>query len=259
MTMHSAIPQIIPGTTPIFKPEQLLGLNRNRIPFHIAFIPDGNRRWAKQQGITCEDGHRAGGNNFINIIKAAKEIGIKAVTLYTFSTENWTRDEDEIRIFFWLIESFLIEQRQEMIDNGVRLHTIGDPAPLSDSVKKAIQDTKDATAHCKAIDMVMAINYGGRDDIRRAVKSMCQDFANKKLKPEDISEKMIAKYLDTAPWKDPDLLIRTSGEMRISNFLIWQTSYSEVYLSPVYWPDFTPNHLLEAILNFQKRERRWGA
>lgn len=242
----------------IYTPEQLHTLDRSRIPKHIAFIPDGNRRWAKKRLLNTILGHRAGADILLNVVKAAKELGVKTVTCYTFSTENWGRSAEEVQAFLWLLESYLIEQRSAMVENGVRLTSIGDPNRLPKGLLNALQESKEATAHCRDIDLVMAINYGGRDELRRAIKTMCEDYANAKLKPEDITETAIAKYLDTAEWKDPDLLIRTSGEMRISNFLIWQTSYTEVYLCDVLWPDFTSEHLLTAILDFQKRQRRWG-
>lgn len=242
----------------IYSPEQLRYLDKSRIPSHIAFIPDGNRRWAKKHVLKTIMGHRAGADILLNIVKAAKELGVKTVTCYTFSTENWARSAEEVQSFLWLLESYLIEQRSAMIENGVRLKSIGDLSRLPKSLSTVLQDSKEATSSCHDIDLVMAINYGGRDELRRAVKAMCEDFSAQKLKAEDITEATIAKYLDTAEWKDPDLLIRTSGEMRISNFLIWQTSYTEVHLCDVLWPDFTSQHLLAAILDFQKRQRRWG-
>lgn len=243
---------------PIFQQKQLLTLDKNRIPSHIAFIPDGNRRWAKQQHLPPGFGHEAGASNLLDIVFAAKEIGIKVITFYIFSTENWVRDPNEVQFFLCLLESWLIDQRQTMIDNGVRLRSIGDISKFPKSIHEALETTEQETSGSQDIDLVVALNYGGRDEICRAVNAICQDYAKNIIKPDELTEATISKYLDTAPWKDPDLLIRTSGEMRFSNFLIWQTSYTEVFISDVLWPDFTSMHLLEAVSNYQKRERRWG-
>jgi undecaprenyl diphosphate synthase len=158
----------------------------------------------------------------------------------------------------WLLEDFLRSRLGDMLDCGARLKTIGNIQAFKPSVINAIEDTIAATAHCDKIDMVLAVNYGGRDDIRRAVLRISEDVTNAKLSKEQISESVISKYLDTAQWQDPDLLIRTSGESRISNFLLWQLSYTEIYVTPVFWPDFTSTHLIEAIVDFQKRQRRLG-
>lgn len=242
----------------IFQPEQLAVLDKLRTPKHIAFIPDGNRRWAKKQQSTVAHGHEAGASNLLDIVLAAKELDVKIVTFYIFSTENWQRDKEEVAFFLWLIESWLIDQRQTMIDEGVRLQSIGDPSRFPKSLQDALQGTKEATAACDCIQMVIALNYGGRDEIRRAVKKISADCKNGILDPEEVTEATISRYLDTAPWKDPDLLIRTSGESRISNFLIWQISYTEVYFADMMWPDFTPKNLLDAVSDFQNRQRRWG-
>lgn len=242
----------------IYTQVQLRDLDPTRIPHHVAFIPDGNRRWAKQRGLGIEAGHQAGADNLINIVKACKEVGVKAVTFYIFSTENWNRSAWEIKAVLWLLENYLVKHTPLMLENEIRFDTIGDLVRLSKGVNSTIQTTKQATAHCTGIDMVFAVNYGARDEIRRAVQTMLDDYSDNKLKREEITEKMIGQYLDTAAWNDPDLVIRTSGEKRLSNFLLWQTSYSEVYLTNTLWPDFVSQHLLEAVLDFQKRERRLG-
>lgn len=242
----------------IFQLEQLAVLDKNSIPKHVAFMPDGNRRWAKEKQISAAAGHQAGVDILIDIVKASKEIGIKIVTFYTFSTENWSRSVWEVQTLLWLLESYLKNQLQVMLDHNICLQTIGDLSRLPVSLQQTIQAIKAATSSCNGIEMVLAINYGSRDEMRRAVKAMVNDFAEGILKREDITETQISRYLDTAQWPDPDLLIRTSGEKRLSNFMLWQISYSEISLLKTFWPDFTPQHLLEAVVDFQKRERRLG-
>lgn len=241
-----------------FTSEQIASLGNARGPRHIAIIPDGNRRWAKKQESMYQKGHEAGANNLIEIVKAAKDLGVKAITFYLFSTENWSRPQEEIAALMWLLQDFLEEQRSVMISHGVRLGTIGNLSALPSDVQKIVAETKDATSHCDAIDLVFALNYGGRDDITRAIHCILDDCAKGKLCKEQVTEKVIASYLDTNPWGDPDLLIRTSGEMRVSNFLLWQLSYAEIYIKDMFWPEFKPSDLLDAIIEFQKRERRLG-
>lgn len=241
-----------------FTSEQLEQMSKQRIPRHIAFIPDGNRRWAKKQHKSTLEGHQAGADNIMDIIEASKEIGVKVVTIWIFSTENWTRDLVERQGFFWLLESYLNEQRQTMIDNGIRFCTIGDLSRMPLGVRQAVQATKEATANCNELDMVFAINYGARDELRRAVLAMMDDFEQNKLKREEMTETLIASYLDTVRWPDPDLVIRTSGEYRLSNFMLLQSSYAEFHFTDVLWPDFSPQRLFEAVISYQARERRWG-
>lgn len=241
-----------------FTKEQLGGLDPQSTPRHIAIIPDGNRRWARNQNMSHDEGHREGANGLIEIVKAAKDLGVKAITFYLFSTENWTRPEDEVDALMWLLHNFMIDQRKAMLEEGIRVNTIGDLKRLPEYVQNTIHETKQDTIRCDQINMIMALNYGSRDEIRRALASIVEDVENQKINKEDITEELIASYLDTAPWGDPDLLIRTSGEMRVSNYLLWQISYSEVYVTDVLWPDFQPKDLFEAIQEFQTRERRLG-
>lgn len=244
------------GTT--FSAEQLSLLSKARVPRHIAIIPDGNRRWARQQEEKPKEGHKAGANILIDTVHAAKELGVSAITFYLFSTENWERPQEEVAALMWLLQEFLLEQSDVMLAGGVRLNTIGDLSKLPQDVVAIIEDTKRKTAECNQIDMILALNYGGRDEIRRTLQRIIDKCQSGHLRKEEITETTIADHLDTAHWGDPDLLIRTSGEMRISNFLLWQFSYAEFYFSNVLWPDFTPDHLLEAVVEFQKRERRLG-
>jgi undecaprenyl diphosphate synthase len=235
-----------------------LALLTQHIPRHVAIIPDGNRRWAKQQKKCFDLGHQAGADNIIEIVKAAKALGVKAVTFYLFSTENWTRSKIEVNALMWLLQKFLRDNVREMQEEGVRLRTIGDIHSLPKDALSSVQETMQATADCGEIDMVLALNYGARDEIRRAVRLIVHDYSMGKVQKEDVTEKLISSYLDTTPWGDPELLIRTSGEMRISNFLLWQLSYTEIYVSKLLWPDFKARDLLDAIIDFQKRERRLG-
>lgn len=241
-----------------FTSEQRASLDPLRIPKHIAVIPDGNRRWAQHNLTVSEKGHRSGASVLIETVKAAKELGVKTITFYLFSTENWTRSQEEIDTLMWLLKEFLNEQCAEMLSDGVRLRTIGDLTKLPSDVLEVVAETSDKTAHCTCIDMVMALNYGSRDEMCRAFDRILTDCYSKKVQMENITESLISKYLDTAPWGDPELLIRTSGEMRLSNFLLWQLSYAEIYITNTLWPDFKSADLLAAILDFQGRKRRLG-
>lgn len=245
-------------TQALFSPGEISVLGKGPVPKHVAIIPDGNRRWAKRERCMIKTGHYHGTKTIIETVKAAKELGIKIITFYLFSTENWIRPKTEVRALMYLLETFLQEQRPIMKQNGIRMHTIGELSRLSKSALKEIHETKETTANCTGIDMILALNYGSRDELCRAFHKILDDYAKQALKKNEITENTIAQYLDTAPWGDPDLLIRTSGEVRISNFLLWQLSYAEIYSCPVLWPDFTPKHLLEALINFQQRERRGG-
>lgn len=237
-----------------FTPAQLAMIQVKKMPAHVAIIPDGNRRWAKGQAEKVQTGHRAGADTLMDTVKAAKQLGIKVLTFYVFSTENWMRDEEEIRGILWLLEAYLKEQRVSMVQNGVRLRTMGDLSRFPECIIASIEETKQITSTCDKIDLVLAMNYGARDEIRRSFQKILDD----KVKKEDITEQLISSYLDNAEWGDPELLIRTSGEYRISNFLLWQLSYAEIYYTPILWPDFKPFHLWEAVIEFQKRDRRLG-
>jgi undecaprenyl diphosphate synthase len=242
----------------LFSSDQLAGLDPARIPGHVAIIPDGNRRWAKKMQECCDKGHHAGAANLIEIAKGGKALGIKTLTFYLFSTENWNRPQEEVEALKWLLQEFLRGNCEEMRQEGIRLKTIGNIEALPKDILAVINETVEATAHCKEIDMVLAMNYGARDEIRRAFHRILDRYAQGELEKEEVTEKLIASYLDTNPWGDPDLLIRTSGEMRISNFLLWQLSYTEIYVTELFWPEFKPMDLLHAVIDFQKRERRLG-
>ncbi|KAF3363278.1 Isoprenyl transferase [Chlamydiales bacterium STE3] len=241
-----------------YTPEELSSLYKYKLPSHIAFILDGNRRWAKKTSCGVTEGHRRGADTLMEIIKAAKELGIKVLTLYVFSTENWQRPQNEIQALMWLFESYIRSQTAEMVNTGMLFDTIGDLSKLPLGVNNAIQEAKKATQDCSDIKVVFAMNYGARDEMRRAIQQMFKDYSSQGLPLEEITEERISAYLDTKAYPDPDLVIRTGGEKRISNFLLWQSSYAELYITDVFWPDFTPQHLLKAISSYQLRERRLG-
>lgn len=241
-----------------FSPQELSLLNKEKTPKHIAIIPDGNRRWAQQLRFNISSGHQEGGNTLIEVVKAAYELEIKTLTFYLFSTENWARPQEEIDALMWLLNDFLITQLETLLDYDVKLHTIGILERLPEYVQSTIAHTKQATSHCKTTDLVLAIDYGSRDEMKRVMQTIATKCCQGKLTLDEITEETIAKHLDTSPWGDPELLIRTSGEMRLSNYLLWQLSYSEIYVTEVLWPNFRPKHLLEALINYQSRHRRLG-
>ena len=220
---------------------------------------DGNRRWAKNRAASTDVGHTSGADTLMEVVEGAKELGIKTLTTYSFSTENWLRSETEVQLIMQIVETYLTNQLPTMLENGVRLETIGDTEVLPDRVKQALDRAKAATQHCTDITLVLALSYGSRDEIVRATKRIVDDIDQKKLQRDQLTEEVFASYLDTAPWPDPELYIRPGGEMRVSNFLLWQCSYSEIYVTETLWPDFTPRHLLEAIKTFQQRKRRYGS
>jgi undecaprenyl diphosphate synthase len=237
-----------------FTQDQIELLDPARIPQHIAIIMDGNRRWAKEQQKRISEGHRKGADTSMDILRAAKELGIRWTTLFVFSTENWNRPPEEVAGILWLLETYIREKIPEMVQQRIRFHTIGDISKFPKTVQSVISDAKAATEHCQSLNLIFAMNYGARDEMKRAIQKMIHD----QLTEQEITEKVVASYLDTATIPDPDLLIRTSGEMRISNFLLWQLSYTEIYVTETLWPDFTPSLLLEAVLEYQNRERRTG-
>lgn len=228
-------------------------------PKHIAIIPDGNRRWAKESALSAEAGHRQGCETLLNTIIAAKNLGIKTLTIYTFSTENWRRSKEEIEALMILLAHFLKRERARLLKEEIALTTIGDLSPLPDFVKEELSICKELSKSFTKMTLVLAINYGGRDELVRAAKSLALDVQAGKLDPSSIDEKCFSERLDSFPFSEPELLIRTGGEMRLSNFLLWQISYSELYSTPVLWPAFNREALEEAISWYQKRVRRGGA
>ena len=215
-------------------------------------------RWAKKRLSSINEGHREGADTLMEVVKAAQELDIREITFFSFSTENWARSEEEVMALMALFTTYLTEQCTEMVQSGIKLETIGDLRALPTHLLQAIEETKKATKECTKISLILALNYGSRDELCRAFRRMLIDYDQHLLTKEEINETAISRYLDTQKWRDPELLIRTSGELRVSNFLLWQISYAEIHASPVLWPDFTPQHLIEAIVDFQSRERRWG-
>jgi undecaprenyl diphosphate synthase len=242
----------------IYSADDIALLDPAKIPKHVAIIMDGNRRWAQRQGLPIMMGHWKGADTLTKMVRAASELGIKTLTVYSFSTENWNRPKEEVDALMELFKVYLEKQRGPMALEGVRLDAIGDLGRLPPFVLRELELSKSHTAHCKKIDLVLAINYGGRDDIRRAFVAMMEDCKTGKLSKEQISEQRISQYLDTARWPDPEILIRTSGERRQSNFLLWQLCYSEFYHTDVLWPDFNEQDLLQAVRDVQQRHRRLG-
>lgn len=245
-----------------FTEEEIACAWEHPIPRHVSIIMDGNRRWVKKQPLAKitnpHEGHWAGARVLTTIVEAASDLGIKVLTVFAFSTENWFRSPLEVNTLLQIFESYLNEQREKMIEQGVRFNVIGDLSPFSPSLKYAIDTTRAATQGGKGIELVVGLNYGGRDEMRRAVQKIADDVCKGTVKQEEIDEALISQYLDTAPFGDPDLLIRTSGEKRISNFLLWQLAYTEVFITETLWPDFTPRDLFAAVIAFQKRTRRKG-
>lgn len=232
---------------------------KQKLPLHIAIIMDGNGRWAKKRGLPRSLGHKAGVDVLKEIVKYSSQIGIKILTVFAFSTENWSRPKEEIDYLINnLLVEFLRQEINELHKNGVKLKILGDINPLPDNTKHEIVRALEITNKNTGLQFNIALNYGGRNEIVMAFKKIYDMILNGSINPEELNEDLIAKNLYTAGDKDPDLIIRTSGEERISNFLIWQGAYSELYFSKVLWPDFKKEHLMEAIIEYQNRDRRFG-
>ena len=229
-----------------------------KIPQHIAIILDGNGRWAKAKGMPRNYGHTAGAKNVETVCQAAHDLGVKYVTMYAFSTENWNRPEGEVEALMKLLESYLKNCIKTADKNNMRVRVIGDTTRLSERFQERIRELEAASAKNDGLNLQIAINYGSRDEMTRAMRRMSEDVAAGKRKPEEITESVFEEYLDTAGILDPDLLIRTSGELRLSNFLLWQLAYSEFYFTDVPWPDFHKEELERAIEAYNKRDRRFG-
>lgn len=229
-----------------------------KIPEHVAIIMDGNGRWAKRRGLPRNMGHRQGGKTVETICEEAYKLGIKYMTLYAFSTENWSRPDDEINALMNLLRSYLKDCVKQAEKNKMRVKVIGDISRLDKDLQESIRVLERESAKNDGLRFQIALNYGGRDELLRAVKQMCEDVKGGALNSEQITQELMASYLDTAGIPDPDLMIRTSGEQRISNFLLWQLAYTEFYFPDVLWPDFSRDDLIDAIEYFNTRERRYG-
>jgi len=234
-------------------------LIKNIIPQHIAIIMDGNGRWAKARKLPRIAGHRQGAKVVKATVKACDKLGVKYLTLYTFSTENWKRPQGEIDFLMQLLSGYLKKQIQTLIKNNVQFKTIGKIKSLPLSAQKVISEAKQVTKKNTGLTLILALNYGSRAEILSAVLKVSEDITNDKLDPNALNEEIFSNYLFTAGIPDPDLMIRTSGEMRLSNYLLWQLSYSEIYVTNKFWPDFDKHELDLAVESFQKRKRRFGA
>ena len=228
------------------------------LPKHVAIILDGNGRWAKKRLMPRKYGHAQGAKTVEKICEEAWRMGIKYLTVYAFSTENWKRPEDEINAIMKLLRDYLKNCLEISKKNDMRVRVIGDRSGLKDDIVKAIEDLEENSKNNKGLNFQVALNYGGRDEITRAVRSIAQQVKEGTLKVEDIDQDKISSFLDTADIPDPDLMIRTSGEQRISNYLLWQLAYSEFYFTDVLWPDFTKEDLEKAVAFYNKRDRRFG-
>ena len=238
--------------------DKIQQLDPTRIPRHVAIIMDGNGRWAKDHGQERSFGHESGVATVRQATEIASEVGVEYLTLYTFSTENWNRPQDEVDALMNLIVVSIEQQTPDLIKNNVRLTTIGDmermPAFAANRLRKCMQDT----SHCTGLVLCLALSYSSRWEIVEACRSLAREAAAGKLQPGDIDDALLSSRLSTAGMPDPDLLIRTGGDLRVSNYLLWQIAYSELYFTSKYWPDFTKEDFVDAIADFQGRERRYG-
>ena len=235
-----------------------LSLDKNNIPEHVAIIMDGNGRWAKQKGEMRIFGHTNGVESVRESLTAAAEIGVKYLTLYAFSTENWNRPKEEVAALMDLLVKAIYDEVEELNEKGVRLETIGNTSILPVSCREALTKAKERTKSNDKITLILALSYSSRWEIAQAVKTMAEESISGKLNVETINEDLISSYLSTSNFPDPELLIRTSGENRVSNFLMWQLAYTELYFTETLWPDFKKEHFFKAIKDYQDRERRFG-
>lgn len=233
-------------------------IDRNSLPRHVAIIMDGNGRWAEKKGGERIFGHRNGVESVRRVVEAAGELGVEYLTLYAFSTENWNRPRTEIDGLMTLLTRAISNETNKLNENNVRLLVIGNVADLPKSVHKKLMQSVDYLSENTGLTLVLALSYSGRWEITSAVREMVSDAASGKLDPDRVDSAMVEDYLATSFMPDPELLIRTSGERRISNFLLWQLAYTELYFSPVLWPDYRKEHFYEAIIDYQRRERRFG-
>lgn len=233
-------------------------LDKNRIPEHVAVIMDGNGRWAEKHGKARVFGHESGVESVRSVVEGAGEIGVKHLTLYAFSTENWERPKQEVEALMELLVHAIDNESELLMKNNVRLTSIGDLSLMPAKVKQRLDGCKKFLSENTGLNLILALSYSSKWEIINAVKNLAQDSIEGKVKPEMINDKLFEKYLNTAEIPDPELLIRTSGEFRISNFLLWQIAYSELFFTEKLWPDFRKEDLFEAIFDFQNRERRFG-
>jgi len=233
-------------------------LEAARLPRHIAVIMDGNGRWARQRGLPRLEGHRASRRSIRDTVEACGELGIGFLTLYTFSVENWRRPQAEVEALMHLIEGTLRAEADELHQNNVRVRSLGHMPPLPSSLQHEIRRVEDLTARNTGLTLQLALNYGGRQEIVHAALALARDLASGRLTADEIQESHFTRYLYRPDAPDPDLLIRTGGELRVSNYLLWQIAYTEIYVTAILWPDFRKVHLYQALLDYQGRQRRFG-
>lgn len=233
-------------------------IDKSNIPQHVAIIMDGNGRWAKQHGEDRIFGHHEGVNSVREIVEACGEVGVKFLTLYAFSTENWNRPKDEVDALMELLVATISMETPNLNKKGVKLHAIGDITSLPQSCQDELQESINITANNSTVNLILALSYSSKWEITNAVKQIGTQLQNNEIKLKDINSRLIEKYLTTSNFPDPELMIRTSGEHRISNFLLWQLAYAEFYFTDTLWPDFRKNDFYKAILSYQNRERRFG-
>lgn len=238
--------------------EKISELDKTRIPVHVAMIMDGNGRWAKNHGFMRSDGHAEGISTVHRVTKLSSDLGIKYLTLYAFSTENWNRPKEEVDTLMYLIGWAIERELPELLANNVRIHLLGDIDRIPEDARQRLFDAREATAACTGLQLNMCLSYSSRWEITEAVRKIARQVVKGDLEISDITEETVSDNLTTAGIPDPDLLIRTGGEHRISNYLLWQIAYSELYFTSALWPDFSDEDYLDAIIDFQKRERRFG-
>ncbi len=234
-------------------------LDASQLPAHVAIIMDGNGRWAKKRLLNRIIGHEKGSETVRTVVRACRELGIRYLTLYAFSTENWQRPKVEVEALMALLRRFLQSEKSEMMENNIRLRMIGQLDRLPPKVREILQETMAATKDNTGMDLILALSYGARAEIVAMVQALAEKIKRGQVEPAAITAELVADHLYTREIPDPDLLIRTSGEMRISNFLLWQIAYSEIFVTPTLWPDFSKEELLQILKDFQRRERRFGA
>lgn len=233
-------------------------LNKDKLPKHLAIVMDGNGRWAQGRSLPRNAGHRAGVKSVDEIVTTCRRLGIPALTLFALSTENLERPRMEVELLMRILRHYLRKEAERMCQQNIRFNTIGNLTALSPSARLLVEDTRDRTAGCDGMIFTLALSYGSHAEIVRAARSLAQQVQQGHLSVDEIDTTRLAAHLDTAGLPDVDLLIRTSGEKRLSNFLLWQSAYAELYFTPVFWPDFRSDDLLRALIDFQKRERRFG-
>lgn len=233
-------------------------LELNQLPRHVAIIMDGNGRWAKKRLLNRIRGHEEGADSVRAVVRCCRELGIPYLTLYAFSKENWQRPETEVNALWQLLKKFLISESQELLDKEIRLCHLGEIEGIPPDVAKELLNAVERTRHLRGLVLSLAVNYGGRQEIERAARLFASDVLRGKFEPQDISSELLSSYLFTREIPDPDLVIRTSGEYRVSNFLLWQIAYAEIFITDVLWPDFREEEFHRALKEYQKRERRFG-